>query len=81
MPMQNVKITCNIGCRCICGALYWEHENKTTAVHRSWRSYEPAQVSTAPTQRHDAAPHSQYILLHGLWQDWDYDGCAFLSRI
>ena len=32
--MQNVKITCNIGCRCICGALYWEHENKTTAAYR-----------------------------------------------
>ena len=39
-------------------------------------SHRPAQVSTAPTQRHDAAPHPQYTLLHGLWQDWDYDGCC-----
>ena len=79
MPMQNVKITCNIGCSGTCGALYWVHENKTTAVREGCRPHEPAQVSTAPTQRHDAAPQDQYTLLHGLWQDWDFDGVAFVA--
>ena len=51
MPMQNVKITCNIGCRCICSALYWVHENKTTAAYGSANSHRPAQVRTPPTQR------------------------------
>ena len=51
MPMQNVKITCNIGCRCICSALYWVHENKTTAVREGCRPHEPAQVISPPTQR------------------------------
>ena len=45
MPMRNVKITCNIGCSGTCGALYWVHENKTTAVREGCRPHEPAQVS------------------------------------
>ena len=51
MPMQNVKITCNIGCRCICSALYWVHENKTTAAYGSANSHRPAQVISPPTHR------------------------------
>ena len=51
MPMQNVKITCNIGCSGTCGALYWVHENKTTAVREGCRPHEPAQVTFPPTQR------------------------------
>ena len=51
MPMQNMKISCNIGCSGTCGALYWVHENKTTAVRGDGNPHEPAQVIRPPTQR------------------------------
>ena len=46
-----MKISCNIGCSGTCGALYWVHENKTTAVREGCRPHEPAQVRTPPTHR------------------------------
>ena len=51
MLIQNMKISCNIGCSGTCGALYWVHENKTTAVREGCRPHEPAQVISPPTQR------------------------------
>ena len=45
------EISCNIGCSGTCGALYWVHENKTTAAYGSANSHRPAQVTFPPTQR------------------------------